>query len=262
MVHTSNITLLNANTTLDLENDVYVFDASSGNITITLPLITCDGIQYKIKRLDNTPTNTITLQGTGGQLLDGGLTFILKPLTCCEVNSYNSEWYIISNSEIITGIKTYYNGYRNINTSITLGGSVDGTIIPFATTRISNSEVNNWIIGGGGTTFTIPSQGIYSISYTIYVNNASTAGRTISLCLTLNSTTPSTSGIIPGLGSTVTITANHRNIVYGFGIVSLNAGDIIRAYARRSGGGVSILNATSLYTNDNTQTTISFTKIV
>ena len=63
MVYNSNITEITTSTTLDIGFDVYIVDATSGNITVTLPSITADGLQYKIKRIDNN-SNRVTITGS------------------------------------------------------------------------------------------------------------------------------------------------------------------------------------------------------
>lgn len=100
MVFTSNIIPITASATLSLKYDVYLVSAASGSVTITLPNIVSDGIQYKIKRTDGVTANTVTVQGTGGQLIDGVATYTLIPLTIFEVQSYNNAWYIVANSSV------------------------------------------------------------------------------------------------------------------------------------------------------------------
>lgn len=101
MVFTTNITPVTTNTTLSLKDDVILVDATAGSITITLPNILSDGIHYKIKRTDNISANTVTVQGSIGQLIDGNLSTIILPSSIFEVHSYSLAWYIIGNSSII-----------------------------------------------------------------------------------------------------------------------------------------------------------------
>jgi len=99
MVYTTNIDLINTTPiTLSTKSDVYLVDATSLNsgMLITLPLITANGMKYKLKRIDDT-NNTVTIQGTSGQLIDGNLTYTLYSKTICEVQSYNFTWYLIEN---------------------------------------------------------------------------------------------------------------------------------------------------------------------
>ena len=100
MVLSANIDYINTSTTLSTKNDVYIIDASGGNIIITLPLITANGMFYNLKRIDADTTKTVTIQGTSGQLIDGISTFTLNVTSICEIQSYNLQWYITSKSNI------------------------------------------------------------------------------------------------------------------------------------------------------------------
>jgi hypothetical protein len=98
MVYSTNITSITSNTTLSTLDDVYLVNATSGPITITLPNITTDGMQYKLKRIDTVTSNIVTVQGfSGGQTLDGLTSVKLYTLTNFEVQSFNTVWYIIAN---------------------------------------------------------------------------------------------------------------------------------------------------------------------
>ena len=120
MVFNTNIELINTSLTLSTKSDVYLVDATNGNITITLPNILSNGMQYKLKRTDNT-TNTVTIQATGGQLINNNSTFTLYPLNSCEIYSYNLQWYIVSNltRSLRYGLTNfiYYDENSNVNSS-------------------------------------------------------------------------------------------------------------------------------------------------
>lgn len=67
--------------TLGLDNHIVLVNATSGNITITLPAASTVqsagvGIEYKFKRMDNSG-NTITIQRSGSDTIDGGTSFTL-----------------------------------------------------------------------------------------------------------------------------------------------------------------------------------------
>lgn len=96
MVFTTNIIQITANTTLTTKDDVVLVDASGGSITITLPNILSDGMQYKLKRTDATTSSTVTIQGTGGQTIDGSTTVTLIPGGFSDIQSYNSAWYRVT----------------------------------------------------------------------------------------------------------------------------------------------------------------------
>ena len=74
-------------------------DASSGDITVTLPLSYTTGVQHQqwyVKKVD-TSSNTVTISGDGGDLIDGQSTQVLtnayQSLTFTTAKS--GEWYII-----------------------------------------------------------------------------------------------------------------------------------------------------------------------
>lgn len=94
MVYNSNITEITTSTTLDIGFDVYIVDATSGNITVTLPSITADGLQYKIKRIDNN-SNRVTI--TGSQTIDGLVSIQLFPQNSIEIHSIDTVWRTIDN---------------------------------------------------------------------------------------------------------------------------------------------------------------------
>jgi hypothetical protein len=98
MVYNTNITLITTNTTLSTKDDVYIVNASGGSLTITLPLITANGMQYKIKRSDTTPTSTVTIIGTSGQTIDGAVSILLATTTNIELQSLNSVWFVVGYS--------------------------------------------------------------------------------------------------------------------------------------------------------------------
>ena|SRR3989338_5559387 len=103
MVQLVNITELRTTTTLSGINDVYLVNAGETGCLVTLPEITCDGINYRLFREDLS-TNEVRIQPTSPNLLyfdlgpdgNGGTTgdYILYPLTTVEVVSYDLNWYI------------------------------------------------------------------------------------------------------------------------------------------------------------------------
>ena len=94
MVHCSNIAGISASTTISLGFDVYLVDATSGNITLTLPNISTNGINVNIRRTDLT-ANIVTITGTGGQLINGNSTLRLAINTDTTLNSLSSAWFTI-----------------------------------------------------------------------------------------------------------------------------------------------------------------------
>lgn len=60
--------------TITLGDDVVLVDATSGAITITLPLVApYVGIAYTIKKIDSS-ANAVTVDGNGAETIDGAAT--------------------------------------------------------------------------------------------------------------------------------------------------------------------------------------------
>ena len=91
MVRTAYITTITTNTTLDVNYDTYKIDATSNNITITLPNITADGMTFFLRRIDISP-NTLTIVTTGGQLINGVSSSALNSSSDVIINSLNGGW--------------------------------------------------------------------------------------------------------------------------------------------------------------------------
>jgi hypothetical protein len=102
MVETTNIELITGATTLSYSSNVYLVTIST-NSTITLPPIICDGINYQIIRND-TSNALATITSTSPDLLylsssvTGNVN--LLPLTIANIQSYNNNWYITTNSSL------------------------------------------------------------------------------------------------------------------------------------------------------------------
>lgn len=86
---TSNYTITN--------NDTVVFaNATSGNVTITLPAASGSaGYRFYVKRTDNS-SNTCTVARSGSDTIDGQTSLTLDlQYTCLSLVSDGSAWYII-----------------------------------------------------------------------------------------------------------------------------------------------------------------------
>ncbi len=87
-------------------SDAAIFaDASSGNVTITLPAASgLNGYSFYIKRLDNVTANTVTIARSGSDTIDGvtSLTIGAQNDVRC-VLSDGTKWYVLSSviSDII-----------------------------------------------------------------------------------------------------------------------------------------------------------------
>jgi len=148
MVYSTNINRITTSTTLSTLSDVYLIDASGGNITITLPLITADGTQYTLTRIDTT-TNTVTIQGTSGQTLNGVASIALFKSSTISLQSFGVDvgetpykWYTTTTNVNAKGSTLPYNTIfstqngsfissnsttpTDIGTFFTLGSNIDG----------------------------------------------------------------------------------------------------------------------------------------
>lgn len=100
MSNSTTIVNVTANTTMSSLYDVYLVNASASNITLTLPLITCNGTNYNINRYDFT-LNTLTLSATGSNFItiNSGVTATSVSLNGLNtVESYNNSWYLLTGS--------------------------------------------------------------------------------------------------------------------------------------------------------------------
>ena len=84
MVQIQYINKTNVTADLSYDYDTYLID-NSGNtgangITLTLPLILSDGMCYNFKRTDMNDITNVTIQGTGGQNINGNPSLELDPL--------------------------------------------------------------------------------------------------------------------------------------------------------------------------------------
>ena len=82
--------------TITTSDTVIFADATSGNVTITLPAASgTNGYRFYIKRIDNS-ANTVTVGRTGTDTIDGLTSFTLDlQYTSIGVVSNGSAWYIL-----------------------------------------------------------------------------------------------------------------------------------------------------------------------
>ncbi len=90
-----NFVLINQTTNMD-ENlmdgyEFYAVDCSNGNITLTLPTITYNGVFYIIHRVDSS-NNTLTIAAQNGQTIREVQSLTLAPNRRAEIVSHNSDW--------------------------------------------------------------------------------------------------------------------------------------------------------------------------
>src|SRR5438105_12259997 len=102
---TSDISEITSSITLSNGVNNYSINATGGNITLTLPSITGDGINWKLIRYD-TSQNTVSLVTTSPDLLylnigvTGISSYDIPPVTVIEIQSLNSSWHVTINSSI------------------------------------------------------------------------------------------------------------------------------------------------------------------
>lgn len=91
------IKTVTANYTAVGTEDIILVDATSGAVTVTLPsAIGISGKALQIKKIDSS-ANAVTINTTGGQLIDLFSTFtLLMPSDYCDVCSSGTNWYTIS----------------------------------------------------------------------------------------------------------------------------------------------------------------------
>jgi hypothetical protein len=98
-------------------------------ITLTLPLPTANGINYKINRNDNVLANAVTLNAGVNLIINGtasSSTFIIFPQTYTEITSLDDKWYIT---------------YNVLTNPLDLYGI-------FSTTFVANNTTPYMVIGG------------------------------------------------------------------------------------------------------------------
>lgn len=83
------------NTTLDTADCVVFVDASSNDVTITLPTAAAgDGIVYLIKRVD-TSAYVVTVDGDSAETIDNNTTVTLLSMDAITITSDGTEWWIV-----------------------------------------------------------------------------------------------------------------------------------------------------------------------
>ncbi len=97
----STIQTVNSNTTLTVDNNVVLVDASGGNVDITLPVVVdgtdylCLGREYTIKKIDGT-LNNVNVVGTATATIDGQSSISLsEQWYFVKIINDGNQWYII-----------------------------------------------------------------------------------------------------------------------------------------------------------------------
>ena len=87
--------IINSTTVLAGNINIFLIDASAGDIILTLPYISQDGQYYEFKRTDSSEKN-VTIQGYTAQQTINGNPFI--KFTAGSYNTFvsqNSVWYLL-----------------------------------------------------------------------------------------------------------------------------------------------------------------------
>lgn len=88
------VTTQNADFTMNGSSQVYLIDCTSNNVTVTFDDINNvgNGYIFTMRRMDTT-SNTLTIQATNGQTIDGGSTYTLP-----DSNSSNNKSFLSWNT--------------------------------------------------------------------------------------------------------------------------------------------------------------------
>lgn len=169
------LSYINSNVTLTNTSSVNTFlDASAGGFTVTLPNIMSNGMTLSFRRVDNVPTNIITIQTYNlSQTIEGqtSLTFFQPNINLI---SYNSNWYF-HNGSASYHTPIYYNSGGNLATANFLRySSQTSTESNAQIVMTRNASIKNLFAsitvpcGTGSRTFTVRQNGVNtSISATI-----------------------------------------------------------------------------------------------
>ena len=77
-------------------DDVVLLDGTAGSFVASLPTaIGNSGLNLYVKRIDSTPSNTVTLAGVLGQTIDGGTVLFKRADGSVEIVSDGTGWHII-----------------------------------------------------------------------------------------------------------------------------------------------------------------------
>lgn len=88
---------VNGNFTTGPDKEVYLWNCSDTNGIATLPNATTNsGQMVIIKRADTNTSNTLTVNTTNGQLIDGATTDSISTLNAVTYFAYGGAWYIIN----------------------------------------------------------------------------------------------------------------------------------------------------------------------
>lgn len=125
------IITLTADTTIKGNHDIYLVDATAGNVTITLPDSKAINSQEIVIKKTDSSGNTVTIVGTASQTIDGNANVVLS--------SQGSTLQIIAD------------GSNFVQTVASASGSFTGGTITGATT-VSVANAGAFVVGPNGAT--------------------------------------------------------------------------------------------------------------
>jgi len=223
-----NIVIVNSDTTLDPSlYSTYLVDATPGNITITLPLITADGTTFNIKRIDGV-INTVTIVGTSGQTIDSSVSLSLSPGSNFRVTSLNDVWY--------TSLWNLYPGslaeadFYAVSPPDDTASISAGNPVPFPNDGVIFGNISR----ASTSSFTLGDTGTYRIRFQTTVNSAAQLGIELNGVLLANTVvgTNLIGGPISGDSLVSTTAGSTIRIVYP-------AGNLLPISIAQNAGGVS-----------------------
>ena len=95
LARTWQVSTFSSNQTVVRSNYLHVVDATSGTVTLTLPVATSsDGLRFEFKKKDAT-ANVVVVKGNGSELIDAANTYNLEAqYDSVTVVSYGTQWWI------------------------------------------------------------------------------------------------------------------------------------------------------------------------
>lgn len=239
-------TSVTSDTTLGTSYHIYLVDATSGSITLTLPSITADGTNFRIKRIDTSLTNTVTVQGTGGQQIDSQASITMDTGTNIILAAFNSAWYIIGRSTISGAPISKSSGPTAISLLSLVGSNNFGFYITDGATSSALTTFTNSTTETGfamrcpraGTlrnlymtirgTFTLTAVGGFSVTFTLTVRKAPSPSTATADPVYADTTLAIDSVANPiTANGAFTRNSNHANGVAVTTKISVAAGDLI-----------------------------------
>jgi hypothetical protein len=154
------------------------------------------------------------------------------------------------------GTTAYFAAYRITASSVTVTTAVPGTAVAFPTVGQNYSLSGSWSYNGTTQEITVPMTGRYAITYMIVIRSSSGVNyRITSSCIYVNG------AIVAGTGCTSVMHGTSVHPHVNNCILALNAGDLIIVYAVANGANSFIAGTSSLYTSDNTSTSITIVMV-